>query len=128
MKKKLGLLLVMMLLSLTVLPMAAFAGGLAVDFRLSASQSGSTVTFNVEALDEFGQPASNAPLYAKMRVGIPIGNGDWQTHFVDMTLVSSNPSTGQYVFQATRPYGYTVGTVEVAFSSMYVGMNVWLTP
>jgi len=127
MKKKLGLLLVMMLLSLTVLPVAAFAGGPAVDFRLTATQSGSTVTLNVEALDEFGQPASNAPLYAKMRVGIEV-SGNWQTHYVDMTLVSSNPSTGQYVYQATRPFGYTVGTVEVWFTGFHVGMNVWLTP
>ncbi|OBR63763.1 hypothetical protein A7K91_17760 [Paenibacillus oryzae] len=127
MKKKLSLILVMVLLSLTVLPVAAFAGGRAVDVGLSASQSGSTVTLNVLARDEFGQPANNAPLYAKMRVGIEINN-NWQTHYVDMTLVSSNPSTGLYVYQATRPTGYTVGTVEVWFGDLHLGMNVWLTP
>lgn len=127
MKKRLGLFLVLMLFCLTVLPVAAFAGGPAVSGSLTSSHDGSTVTFNIRAVDEYGQPAANGPLAAKMTVGIEVGT-NWQTHKIDMTLVSSDPSTGSYTYTATRPSGYTVGVLEVWFSTMHIGMNVWYTP
>lgn len=121
MKKKLGLLFTLCLTILLVLPASVFAA--TVDVNLYDSFDGKKLTVSISAYDETHQPSSEAPTAVKATLmsGSP-GYYVYQT--VYLTLTSSNPSQGQYVYtSSTLPSGWTVIEIAASFSMIYAGKS-----
>ncbi|MBD3921705.1 hypothetical protein H8B09_23265 [Paenibacillus sp. PR3] len=121
MKKKLGFLFAMCLTLILVLPASVFAA--TVDVNLYDSFDGKKLTLSLYAYDETHQPSSEAPTVVKATLmsGTP-GYYVYQT--VYLTLTSSNPSQGLYVYTSnTLPSGWTVIEITASFSMVYVGKS-----
>ncbi|GMK40414.1 hypothetical protein PCCS19_34700 [Paenibacillus sp. CCS19] len=121
MKKKLGFLFAMCLTLLLVLPASVFAA--TVDVNLYDSLNDKMLTVSIYAYDETHQPSSEAPTAVKATLmsGSP-GSYVYQT--VYLTLTSSNPSQGLYVYTSnTLPSGWTVIEIAANFSMIYAGKS-----
>jgi hypothetical protein len=126
MKKKFGMLITVCLIFLLALPVSVFAGGPAIPSNgtnLSETFGNRILTVNVSAFDINYQPASNGPVAvrAKLLSGTP-GNYVYQT--VNLTLTSSNPSQGSYVYTSyPLPYGWTIIEIVVDFGNFVIGKS-----
>ncbi len=123
MKKKFAMVVTVCLIFLLALPISAFAGPAVPGngTNLSETFGNRKLTVNVTSFDANYQPASNGPVEVRVKLlnGYP-GNYIYQT--VSLTLTSSSPSLGSYVYTSnTLDYGWRIIEIVVDFGNFVIG-------